>query len=63
MTSTVLVLVILLMCLLLACIVALAATFQLARRNGQAVKSMSFSPRHGITAVFFRPKNHRAEHQ
>jgi hypothetical protein len=61
MTGTVIVLVILLICRLLIWLVALAATSELAKRNGQALKSMSWSFRHGYTAEFFKPKNHRAE--
>ena len=61
MTGTVIVLVILLISRLLTWILGLVATSQLAKRNGQALKSMSWSFRHGYTAEFFKPKNHRAE--
>jgi len=40
---------------------AAAASFALTRRNGQALKSMSWSFRHGYTAEFFEPKDHRAD--
>ena len=40
---------------------ALAATSRLARRNGQALKLMRWSFRHGYTAEFFEPKDHRAD--
>ncbi|MGP8007750.1 MAG: hypothetical protein ACLP2J_12060 [Acidimicrobiales bacterium] len=57
MTSTVLVLVMMPISGLLTWIIALAATSRLAKRNGQALKSMSLSIRHGITAEFFKPTN------
>ena len=56
MTSTVIVLVIVLISRLLIWIVALAATSQLAKRNGQKLKSMSWSFRHGYTAEFFKER-------
>ncbi len=58
MASTVIVLVLLLICRLLAPLLALVATSLLAKRNGQALKSMSWSSRHGYTAEFFEPKDH-----
>jgi hypothetical protein len=63
MASTLIVLVMLLICRLLAWLVALVATSWLARRNGQALKKMSWSFIHGYTAEFFQEKGHRAEHQ
>jgi hypothetical protein len=54
MASTLIVLVIMLICVSLAWLVVLAATFRLAKRNGQAVRSMSLSLRHGCTAEFFK---------
>ncbi|MCA1707901.1 MAG: hypothetical protein LC808_33350 [Actinobacteria bacterium] len=53
MTGTLVVLVIGLIVPLLVRLVALAATFFLAKRNGQRLKSMSWSPVHGFTAEFF----------
>jgi hypothetical protein len=53
MTGTAIVLVISLICQLPVFLVAVAAVSRLARRNGQSVKSMSFSFRHGITAEFY----------
>ena len=34
-----------------------AASFLLAKRNGQALKMMSWSLRNGYTAEFFEPKD------
>lgn len=53
MTSTVLVLVIALVCELPLFLIALVAVAQLAKRNGQKLKLMSWSFRHGFTAEFF----------
>jgi hypothetical protein len=57
MAGSVLVVVLWLLGGLLAFLGALVAVFLLARRNGQAVKKMSWSIRHGYTAEFFSPKN------
>jgi len=56
------VLVILLICQLLLWLVVLVAVFLLAKRNGQGLKSMSWSFRHGFTAKFFKPKGARRIH-
>ncbi len=56
MTGTLVVLVITLIIELLVVLVALAATFFLANRNGQRMKSMSWSPVHGYTAEFVAPE-------
>jgi hypothetical protein len=53
------VLALLLICRLLLWFVALAAVSRLARRNGQALKMMSWSFRHGYAAEFFEPKDRR----
>jgi hypothetical protein len=60
MASTLIVLAILLICGIPLWLIAFAATSLLAKRNGQAVKKMSWSFRHGFSAEFFKPKNHRA---
>jgi hypothetical protein len=59
MAGTIVVLVIMLVVRLLAPLVALAATFVLARWNGQRLKSMSWSPFRGYTAEFFPPEEER----
>ncbi len=56
MASTLLVLAIVLICQPLVCIAVLVAIFQLTKRNGQALKSMSWHPRHGLTAQFFKKR-------
>jgi len=61
--GTVFVLVILLICQLLLWLVGLAAIFLLTKRNGQGLKSMSWSFRHGFTAEFFKPKGVRRIHK
>lgn len=61
MASTVLVLVLMLICRLLGLLLVMVATSLLAKRSGQAVKSMSWSLRHGYTAEFFEPKDIRAD--
>ena len=48
--AALIVLAILLVCGLLLWLLALAATFLLGKRNGQAVKKMSWSYRHGLAA-------------
>jgi hypothetical protein len=63
MTGTVIVLVIWLISGLLTWPIALVATSQLAKRNGQALRSMSWSFRRGFTAEFFKPKGYRADKQ
>ena len=62
MTGTLVVLVITLIVELLVVLVALAASFFLANRNGQRVKSMSWSPIHGYTAEFFEPEELQRGH-
>ena len=61
MVGTMLVLAIMLICRLLGLLAAVVATSLLAKRTGQAVKSMSWSFRHGYTAEFFEPKDVRAD--
>jgi hypothetical protein len=61
MTSTIIVLVFFLVGGLLGSIVLLAATSRLAKRNGQELKSMSWSLRHGYAAEFFKSKDHRGD--
>jgi hypothetical protein len=61
MAGTIIVLVITLVVHLLVAVAAQVATFFLARRNGQHVKSTSWSPVHGFTAAFFEPKDRSAE--
>jgi hypothetical protein len=56
MTGTLIVLVITLIVYLLVELLALVATFFLAKRNGQRLKAMSWSPVHGYTAEFFPPE-------
>jgi hypothetical protein len=53
MAGTVAVLVFLLIVRLLVGVLALVATFALAKRNGQSVKAMSWSSTRGYTAAFF----------
>jgi hypothetical protein len=57
MASTPVVLVAMLIVHLLAPLVALAAASLLARRNGRALKSMSWSSLHGFIAEFFEPED------
>ena len=54
MAGTLLVLVMLPIVSLLASLTFLAACSRQARRNGQHVKSMSWSPRHGFSAKFYK---------
>jgi hypothetical protein len=63
MTSTVFVLVLVPICGLLTWIASLAATSWLAKRNGQALKSMGLSIRHGYTAEFFKPTDSERTHE
>jgi hypothetical protein len=56
MTGTVAVLVVVLIVRLLVGVLAMAATFILAKRNGQSVKAMSWSPTRGFAAKFFPPR-------
>lgn len=64
MTSTVLVLVIALVCELPLFLIAMVAVAQLAKRNGQKLKLMSWSFRHGFTAEFFdSPKDISADNE
>lgn len=53
MAGTLVVLVLVLVVRLLVALLALVATSRLARRNGQRVKSMSWSSLRGYTAEFF----------
>jgi hypothetical protein len=60
MTGTLVVLVIgFIVCVLrlLVALVALAACTNQAKRNGQSLKSMSWSFRHGLTAEFYEPQS------
>lgn len=61
MTGTLAVLVILLIVRLLVGVLALVATFALAKRNGQTVKAMSWSPTRGFAAKFFPPHEGRSK--
>ena len=60
MIGTLVVLVITLIAYLLVTLLALVATFFLAWRGGQHVKSMSWSPIHGYTAEFFQPEERQS---
>jgi hypothetical protein len=61
MTGTLVVLVIVLIVRLLAAPFVLAATFFLARRNGQSVKTVSWSPTRGYITEFSPRRSCRAE--
>ena len=61
MAGTAIVLAILFICGLPLWLVALAATFRLARRHGQGLKKLSLSFRHGYTAGLFEEKSHKAD--
>ena len=52
MADTIIVLVLALISQLAVALIGLVATFKLAKRNGQSVKSMSFSLHRGYTAEF-----------
>jgi hypothetical protein len=56
MASTVIVLVVSLIGILAVGLVSMFATFHLAKRHGQRVKSVSLSLAHGFTAEFFPPE-------
>jgi hypothetical protein len=56
MTGTLVVLVVTLVLHLVVKLLALVATFVLAKCSGQHVKSMSWTPVHGYTAEFFPPE-------
>lgn len=61
MADTFFVLVIYLICQLPFALVAYVAFSYLAKRNGQAVKSISCSPQSGITAEFYEPSELSAD--
>lgn len=60
MASTVLVLVLMLICRLLGLLLH-GRHVSAGKRSGQTVKWMSWSLRHGYTAEFFEPKDIRAD--